>query len=400
MKKQHSLALSLIFVAAVVVASPSTGLSQAAKENAEARALFNQGVTFQHDGNLVEAEKKFRESLRRFPKAEGADQTAYYLIDTLVKLSRLQEARTEIENFRRNYPRSKWQTDVNEKMISLGGQPTVLFESGIWNSPAELREAQARADLLRGAITPAGKPYDDELPPNASYKAELLHMIIQMDRDKGIEDAKQLLKANPSDPAVVANFGTIANSESPLAAPLLFSVWTNVSATPNVRNNAFFWFSRANPDKEEVAKAVMDLLSKRENEMVASQALYRLTVADHRAVLEKIVNSSNPDKFALMGKIYRNGSALLKSDLLMFVGRLNDSRSVQFIVDSVQNERDASVRLAALQALRVRKDVDVAVLQRLMNTPPPPQRGTQPTRLAAPTGSALPAIPFLPGTSN
>ena len=103
------------------------------------------------DGNLAEAEKKFREALTKYPKAEQSDQTAYYLINTLVKLARLQDARTEIEQFRRNYPQSKWQPDVNENIVKLGGQVGAPPEAAIWNSPAELREAQARADRLRGA---------------------------------------------------------------------------------------------------------------------------------------------------------------------------------------------------------------------------------------------------------
>ena len=159
------------------------------------------------------------------------------------------------------------------------------------------------------------------------------------------------MKADPSDPAVPANLGTIANSDSPQALPFLLSIWGNVASSPNMRNNAFFWASRRNPDKEQVAKAIMDLLAKRETEAVASEALYLMTVADHRAVLEKIVMSSNPDKFVLMEKIYRNGSVLLRTDLLMFIGRLNDPKATPFIMEAAQNDRDASVRRAAVQAM-------------------------------------------------
>jgi hypothetical protein len=300
-----------------------------------------------------------------------------------VKLRRVQDARTEVESFRRNYPQSKWQPDVNERILALGGRPGAPVESGIWNSPTELRAAQVRADLLRGAVTPVGPPnkiYADEFPVNASMKAEYLRQIIQLDADQGIEDAKEFLKTNPSDPAVVANLGTIANSDSPQAVPFLLSIWGNVSATPNARNSAFFWFSRRNPDKEAVAKAIMDLLAKRETEAVANQALYRMTVADHRAVLEKIVMSSNPEKFSLMEKIYRSGSVLLRTDLLMFIARLEDARAVPFIVEAAQNDRDLSVRRAAAQALGNRKDVDLETLETLMRSAPA-QRAPQPVRL-------------------
>lgn len=379
--KWNPMALSLV-LAAGVIAQPSLGFSQTARENSEARRLFSEGTQFQHGGNFVEAEKKFREALRKYPYAEQADRTAYYLIDTLVKLRRVQDARIEIDNFRRNYPQSKWQPDVNERILALGGQPGAA-DSAIWNSPAELREAQARADLMRGAITPEGPPnkiYADEFPANASWKAELLRQIIQRDADRGIEDAKELLKVAPSDPAVVANLGTIANSDSVQAVPFLLSVWVNNSATPNARTSAFFWFSRRNPDKEAVANAIMDLLANRETEAVASEALYRMTVADHRAVLEKIVMSSNPEKFLLMEKIYRRGSVLLRTDLLMFVARLDDPRAVPFIANAAQNDKDLSVRRTAAQALGNRKDVDLEMLETLMKSAPP-ERPSQPVRL-------------------
>jgi tetratricopeptide (TPR) repeat protein len=386
----HSLSISLILAAGVAVAHSPQGLAQTPRENAEARRLFNEGVNLQDRGNMAEAEKKFREALTKYPKAEQSDRTAYYLINTLVKLARLQDARTEIEQFRKNYPQSKWQPDVNENIVKLGGQVGAPPEAAIWNSPAELREAQAIADRLRRAaipIVPPNNNYPDEFPQNASMDAEVLRQIVLRDVNAGIERAKSLLRTNPSDPVVVANLGTIANSDSPQTLPFLLSLWVNTSAAPNVRNIAFFWFSRRNPDKEEVAKTIMDMLAKRETEAIASEALYRMTVADHRAVLEKIVMSSHPDKFPLMEKIYRNGSVLLRTDLLMFVARLNDPKSVPFIVGVAQNDRDVSVRRAAARALGGRKDVDIQVLERLMNSAPPAPQAPQFIRLPQPSGT-------------
>ena len=394
----NSFKLTLVLAATVIAASPSRGISQTPKQNAEARRLATEGVTFHYDGNFVEAEKKFREALTKYPKAEQADRIAYYLIDTLVKLRRIQDARTEIEHFRRNYPQSKWQTDVDENTLALGGQPNTP-QPQIWNSPTELRDAQRLADLLRGAAIPIGplNIYPDDFPRNPSMEAEVLRQILQVDTDRGIENAKGRLKANPSDPAVLANLGIIANSDSPQALPFLLSIWGNVTSSPNMRNTAFFWASRRNPDKEQVAKVIMDSLANRQTQSVASEALYRMTVADHRAVLEKIVTSSNPEKFVLMKKIYENGSVLLRSDLLMFIGRLNDPKAVPFIVEAVQNERDESVRRAAAQALAGRKDVDMETREKLLKTPPPPPpvpRVPQPSRFQPIPGPGSGPIPF------
>jgi hypothetical protein len=401
--KWNSLPLCLVLAASTAAVFPSTAISQTQRQNTEAKKLWNEGVGLQADGNFVGAEQKFRDALRRYPNAEQTDRTYYYLIDTLLKLQRVPAARIELDNMAKKFPRSKWLGDANTLILALGGQPRPA-EAPIWNSPAEVREAQLRANLdLNLSINPADPRYQENFPRNASDKAEMLRLIIQLDPDGGIEDAKTFLKVNPSDPAVMANLGTIANSDSPQKVPFLFSIWGNSAASPNMRNSAYFWFSRSNPNKEEVAKTTMDLLSKPETEKVASEALFQLTVADHRAVLEKIVMSSNPEKFPLMKKIYQNGSVMLRSDLLMFVGKLNnDPRAVQFIVDAAQNDRDPSVRRAAVQALSGRKDVDVETLRRLMNSIPPAPRTPQTTRVPQIPGSSvipfttIPALPSVP----
>ena len=92
--KRNSFALDLVLAATMVVMYPSTGISQTPRQNSEARRLVAEGVEFQYDGSFAEAEKKFREALTKYPKAERSDRTAYYLIDTLVKLGRVQDART------------------------------------------------------------------------------------------------------------------------------------------------------------------------------------------------------------------------------------------------------------------------------------------------------------------
>src|SRR5262249_6051209 len=66
--RRQSLAWSLTFATALAVAHPSAGISQTAAQNSEARRLWSEGVDLQHDGNLVEAEKKFRDALRRYPR--------------------------------------------------------------------------------------------------------------------------------------------------------------------------------------------------------------------------------------------------------------------------------------------------------------------------------------------
>ena len=232
-----------------------------------------------NDGNFADAEKKFREALTKYPKSDQSDRSAYYLIITLEKLRRFQDARTEIENFHRNYPGSRWRDDVDERSLALGASSNSAAEQ-------EAKIAKERAESQK-----RGSP---ALPPNASMDAVILRMIIQANPNEGIEKAKERLKSDPSDQAVFANLGTIFSSNSPQALPFLLDL-ANSAASPNTRTVAFFYAMRRNPDKVQVANTLMEMLGKKENESIVSEALFRMTFEEHRAVLAKIVAEREPE---------------------------------------------------------------------------------------------------------
>lgn len=368
--KWNSLILSSVLAAGVAVAFPPAGIAQSARENAEARKLFGEANELYNDGNFPEAEKKFREALSKYPRADQSDRTAYYLIRTLEQLHRDRDARAEIENFHRNYPGSRWRGDVDERSLALGGSSNLLEQ--------ELKIARERAESEQRGST--------ALPPNASMEAEVLRRIIQLDPERGIEKAKELLRSDPSDPVVIANLGTIFSTNSPQALSFLLGLYANSSASPNARNTAFFFAMRRNPDKDQVARTLMEMLGKKENEPIVSEALFRMTFVEHRAVLDKIVASSNPDKFDAIEKISRGGSITLRCDLLTAVAKLKgDPRAETFIKDGAQNDKDLAVRRCAVEALVSQKGPDVKALEYLLRPSP---------RLPA-----VPPVPSAPGSS-
>jgi hypothetical protein len=148
-------------------------------------------------------------------------------------------------------------------------------------------------------------------------------MIIQQNPYEGIEKVKERLKRDPADQAVFNNLGTIFSSNSPQALPFLLEL-SNSAASPNIRTVAFIYAMRLNPDKVQVANTLMEMLKKKENEPIVSEALYRMPYEVHRAVLAKIVESTNPTKFDAIEKIYRGGSITLRSDLLAAVAKLKE----------------------------------------------------------------------------
>jgi len=354
--KRNSLILSLILAAGVLAVHPQAGMSQTTKENTEARRLWNEGNELYNDGNFPDAEKKFREALTKYPRADQADRSAYYLIITLEKLRRFQDARTEIENFHRNYPGSRWRSDVDEKSLALGSSSNSIAEQEV-----KIEKEHALSQQLGSTA----------LPPNASMDAVILQMIIQQSPNEGMETVKERLKKDPSDPAVIANLGTIFNSNSPQALPFLLEL-SNSAVSPTTRTIAFFYATRRNPDKGQVANTLMEMLGKKENESIVSEALFRMTFEEHRQVLAKIVASPNPNKFDAIEKIYRGGSITLRSDLLAEVAKLRDDPKAEaFIMDAAQNDKDLAVRRAAIEALMMQKrGSDVKSLEYLLSTVP------------------------------
>jgi hypothetical protein len=115
----------------------------------------------------------------------------------------------------------------------------------------------------------------------------------------------------------------------------------------------------------------MDMLAADpDNEPIVSEALFRMTIEEHRVVLEHIVASSRPEKMASVEKIYNGGSITLRSDLLMILAGLPDAAARNFIMNAAKNDPDLPVRQAAVQALTSRKDVsERQLLENILRTP-------------------------------
>jgi tetratricopeptide (TPR) repeat protein len=375
--KRNSWILSLILAAGVAIAHPPVGVAQSARENTEARKMFMEGNELYIDGHYPEAEKKFREALTKYPKADQSDRTAYYLIITLEKLRRFADARTEIQNFHKNYPASRWRQDVDERSLVLSG-PTgsnVGFaDLAQWAKSEERMAIERSMSADRGSTA---------LPQGASMDAVILRQQIQRNANAGIEAARERLKSDPSDPAVLANLGAIYLSKSPQALPFLLALSANEAASPNARTLGFYWAARHNPNKEEVARTLMDLLSQKDKEDLVSEALFRMTIEEHRLVLEKIVAGSHPDKFAMIEKIYRGGSITLRSDLIEIVAKLADAKAWAFIADAAQNDKELLVRRTAAEALARRNRVP-GVDNNIARPRAPVTRGGAPARIIPP----------------
>ena len=94
----------------------------------EARDLFNAGEALYDQRKFVEAERRFREVISRFPRNSIADKADYYLIRTLTQIGKNSDALVRINFFAKQYPKSNWLDDVQEIRMQLTNQVPVNAE--------------------------------------------------------------------------------------------------------------------------------------------------------------------------------------------------------------------------------------------------------------------------------
>lgn len=362
---------SLAAALACAFSQAPAALAQTPDQNASARVLFIDGRNFWDDGRFVEAEKKFREALARFPKADQADRTTFYLITTLLKQGKVPQARMEIEKFEKTYPKSSWLADVKEKQLGLGLTGVALVKTAPL-PPLPMPPVNVQIASPRPVSPESGAWRVYEGSP--SFQQEVLRALIEKDADRGIEAARERIKSDPSDPAVVANLKTIATSSSPKALPFLVSL-AGTARSPNTRQQAIFWMSRGQADREAVAKALMEMLSGTNDkamETAVAEAFAAFNTNERKSALDHMMRSASPERQAIAERIYRSSSSFqVRTQIVQSVAPLPEVRTLFFLGEVAKNDKDMVVRRTAVQAIASRKEAEATkILEDLLKTMP------------------------------
>jgi hypothetical protein len=362
--KIPSLLITLTIAGTLAAASPQLH-AQTPAQDAAAKALFREGRDFLDDGKYADAEKRFREALSKYPRAEQADRTSFYLIATLIKLGRTDEASAEVLSFNRKYPQSTWKTDVEEKRITLG-LPAAPFGPvyrihAIPQMPAPL---QVPARYSTGLSV-------NTFMPTVSLEQEVFRNSILVNANIAITQARERLKANPSDPVIVSNFSTIAGSGSPQAFPFFVTI-ANDAPIPNTQTQARFWIGRLNNAEDSVGKAFIALTSDR-SLPVFVEVLNQSNPGERNNVLRQVVQHPSLEKVVALEKVFNATTVQpFRSQIVESAATIPESAARDFITDVAKNEPEYTVRLSAIQALVARKDVDARVLTDIIRTLPLP----------------------------
>jgi HEAT repeats len=280
-----------------------------------------------------------------------------------VTLGRAPEARMEIDNFNRNYPRSRWKSDVEEKRLAISGLPSIQWgqhQLGLRGHNMGGPPRAVPAEVVRGPKVTSSPPgLTIHMNPNVSLDQEVLRLIIEMDFPEGIRLSRERLKGNPSDPAVIANFNTIGSGNPSQALPFLLTVAGDAQSSPHTRTQAVFVVRRRVMKEEESVPVVADTLS-------------RLGDVERRNALDQIVQSL-VGTTAMLEKIYKASSnAQVRMQIVESVGSVPDNSTVPFLNEVARSEKELGVRRIAIQSLAKIPNVDVKTWEGILKTLPPP----------------------------
>ena len=350
----------------------------------EARDLFNAGLKLYDESRFSDAESKFREVVRRFPKNPISDRADYYLIRTLVQTGKRAEALSRIDAFSRQYPKSNWQADVQEFRIQLTNQippraETILLVSAPPAPPAPPSPVTAPQGFAPPvppvAPMPPIPPFSfsfgaQSSDPEISLQQEVLRALFHSNVDHAIEIAAERLKTNPADPVVLASLNLMASSRSPQAMSMLLGI---VKSSPNAkaRRDAIYWLGQSRGDRDAIVDTLVGLipsLSEDDSEAVAfalsqvrsDKALNALaTIARDKSKNEKVRTNSvfwisqsrgNPGRVALLEDIYKNSmdNSKIRQQVMFALSQTREPQAVTILGNVAMNDPDIEVRKQAV----------------------------------------------------
>jgi hypothetical protein len=343
-------------------------------------------------GRLTDAESRFREVIRRFPKNQIADRADYYLIrSVMAQAGKKTEALSLIDGFAKQYPKSSWQNDVLELRIQLTNQVPETFER-ILIAPAPAPAPGGRPIYIGGpspAPVPPAPPAPPAPPfgpgsvgpfgvfvgaqssdPEVSLQQEVMRAMFQSNADRAIEIAMERLKANPGDPVVLASMNMIAQSRSAQAMPMLISI-AKSSTNSRARKDAIYWLGQSRiGDRDAVVDTLVSLLpslSEEDSESVAyslgqirtDKSINALaTIARDKGKNEKLRSSvvywigqtRAPNRVALLEDIYKNSmdNSKIRGQITYALSQTREPQAITILGNMALSDPDIEVRKQAV----------------------------------------------------
>ena len=365
----------------------------------EARDLFIAGEVSYDQRKFLDAEKRFREVITRFPKNPIADKAEYYLIRTLTQTGKSAEALSRIDGFAKQYPRSNWLNDVQELRMRLTNQVPVNAEYILLQQPAPVSgRGSARGNTparVQASGTPPTPPSPAAPPspavvpspfgysfgsgfatfefqssdPEISFQQEIMRAMFMNNFQRALEIATERLKTNPGDPVVLSSLNVIATSRSAQAMPMLLDIAKN-STNSKARRDAIYWLGQSRGDRDAIVDtlvALMPSLSDEDAEAVpfalsqirTDKSLSALTsIARDKNKSEKVRNgavfgisqSRAANRIGLLDDIYKNSmdNSKIRLQVLFALTQTREPQALTLLGNIASGDPDINVRKQAV----------------------------------------------------
>jgi HEAT repeat protein len=350
-----------------------------------ARELFNAGQKFYDQSRYPDAERTFREVVRKYPKSAIADKAGYYLIRTLRDTGKRPEALEQINAFPKTYPKSSWNADVQEIKIQLTNQVPpraefILLRQLPPSPPAPPAVSRTIEFVPSKVPSPPAPPAPhasffgglQNTDPQISWQQEVMRVFFRSDADRALQIAMERLKADMADPVVLSTLDAVAQSTSTQALPFLLDVAKN-SPNMRARKDAIFWMSKSRGNKDALVDTLTGLLPTMTDDDADSvtfalgqvhteKALNALAaIARDKNRSEKmrssallwIGQSGVPNRVSLLDDIYKNvGDSLqLRTQVLFALSQTHDPQAVSILGNIAGSDPDFTLRRQAVRWL-------------------------------------------------
>jgi tetratricopeptide (TPR) repeat protein len=376
-----TLSVFAIFGIASAASAQVRTITQSLLPPDEARDIFIAGQRSYDEGRFTDAESRFREVIRRFPKNQIADRADYYLIRTLAQTGKKTEALSLIDTFTKQYPRSSWQNDVLELRIQLTNQvpqtaerillpprPAPVYVGVVGPAPAPVPPVPPAPPVPPTPFVGVFGPVQSS-DPEVSLQQEMMRALFQINGDRAIEIATERLKANPGDPVVLSSMNVIAQSRSAQAMPMLISI-AKTSTNQRARRDAIFWLGQSRTDKDAVVDTLVGLLpslSEEDSESVAyslsqirtDKSINALaTIARDKGKNEKFRNnavywisqSRVANRIPLLEDIYKNSmdNSKIRTQVAFALSQTREPQAITILGNMASSDPDIEVRKQAV----------------------------------------------------
>jgi tetratricopeptide (TPR) repeat protein len=369
-----------------------------------ARDLFNSGQDLFLNAKYAQAEDVFRQVLKKYPRNEIADRSSYYLAYSLAKQGKITEAKTQIDTFKKQYPRSSWLNDVEELRVKITNDIPAEYLAMLRTPqaptppPTPPRATPAATARSEQSSTARGTSYAradsrSEVSPEVSLQREVLRVLFENDPDHAIEIATDRLKADPTDPVALGNLHMVANSRSDKALPMLVTL-AKTSPDSRTRRDAVTWISQSRADKDTIADILIGLVPSMIADDDSSGITYALSrvntpktidalasIARDKSksdrvrmnALNWITESRVPNRLSLLDDIYKSNmdNPKIRRQIIPYIGRSKDPQAVSILSNIASTDPDLSVKRDAVVFLgQIKTPEALKALEELLTRKP------------------------------